>query len=74
MQKSLVALPASFNHAGGVSLAGVDPRKNRTRKNSVSRSLFQRVFLSIGRIRGGGEVGIGILLKLGMYVCTNGND
>lgn len=58
MQKSLVALPASFNHAGGVSLAGVDPRKNRTRKNSVSRSLFQRVFLSIGGIRGGGEVGI----------------
>ena len=51
-------LTASFNHVGGVSWAGVDPRKNRTRKNRVSRSPFQRVFLSIGGIRVGGEVGI----------------
>lgn len=58
MQKSLVALTASFNHVGGVSWAGVDPRKNRMRKKSVSRSPFQRVILSIAGIRGGGEVGI----------------
>lgn len=46
-------LTASFNHVGGVSWAGVDPRKNRMRKKSVSRSPFQRVFLSIAGIRGG---------------------
>lgn len=53
-----MALTASFNHVVGVSRAGVDPRKNRTRKNGMSRSSFQRVFLYIAGIRGGGEVGI----------------